>query len=128
MAPRTERREDAGSDDEILRRAWRSLPSTHRQLLESIGASQCQVVNQKLGQAAHERRLSAGLTGLSTSVRNRLDRALAVWLQDLRIMLVDGSHEKLVGLNVRAREQFIAHLAWHEWGHALSVTSALRRT
>lgn len=28
---------------------------------------------------------------------------------------------KLTRLDASAREQFIAHLAWHEWGHALSI-------
>jgi hypothetical protein len=36
-------------------------------------------------------------------------------------VLINESHPKLDGLDANAREQFIAHLAWHEWAHALSV-------
>ena len=35
--------EAAGNADEIVQMAWDSLPSAHRNLLESIGASQWQV-------------------------------------------------------------------------------------
>ncbi len=37
-------------------------------------------------------------------------------------MLIDAGHGKYAGLNVSSYEEFLAHVAWHEWAHALSVT------
>jgi hypothetical protein len=90
-------------------------------MLTAIGASQWRIVAQPLGSAADAFPLSGGFRGLSRSQQTELNRALAVWVKDLRILLINESHPKLVGLGVAAREQFIAHLSWHEWGHALSV-------
>lgn len=42
-------------------------------------------------------------------------------MKDLRLLLIHGAHPKLAGLSPVSREQVIARLAWHEWGHALSV-------
>ena len=36
-------------------------------------------------------------------------------------MLIQGQHPGLIGLSREAAEAFVARLAWHEWGHALSV-------
>jgi hypothetical protein len=35
--------------------------------------------------------------------------------------VVDVGHPQLVGLGERTAEAFIARIAWHEWGHALSL-------
>jgi hypothetical protein len=107
--------------DEIVQMAWEHLPSAHRNLLESIGASQWQVVSQPLGAATDAFMRSAGLPGLSRSAQTAGNAALAVWVKKLRIVLINEKHPKLVGLESTAREQFIAYLAWHEWGHALSM-------
>jgi hypothetical protein len=37
-------------------------------------------------------------------------------------MLVRGCHPTLRGLDVTTRAVVIRQIAWHEWGHALSVT------
>ncbi len=50
-----------------------------------------------------------------------MDLAQGVWIQELRIVLVDAGHAKLTGLDRQTYEAFIARTAWHEWGHALSV-------
>lgn len=55
------------------------------------------------------------------ATRRKLDLALGVWLQELRIILIDVGHAKLAFLDQATREAFIARTAWHEWGHALSV-------
>jgi hypothetical protein len=55
------------------------------------------------------------------ATRHKLDLALGVWLQELRIILIDIGHPKLVGLDQATYEAFIMRTAWHEWGHALSV-------
>jgi hypothetical protein len=101
--------------------AWRSLPSPHRRLLESIGASHRQAVSDPLGKVVDEYRRSADLPGISKGAQRRLDGALAVWVKDLRVVLINEAHPKLAGLSPAAREQVIARLAWHEWGHALSI-------
>lgn len=104
-----------------LHLAWLSLPDAHRSLLESVGASQAQGVDQPLGTAVDSFLRSAGHRGVSATTQRRLDLALGVWLQELRIILVDVGHAKLVGLDEATYEAFIARTAWHEWGHALSV-------
>jgi hypothetical protein len=105
----------------VLHFAWLSLPSGHRALLESIGASQSQGIDQPLGTAVDGFLRSAGQRGLSAAARRRLDLALGVWLQELRIILLDVGHTKLTGLDQATYEAFIMRTAWHEWGHALSV-------
>ena len=105
----------------VLHLAWLSLPTTHRALLEAIGASQWQVVDQPLGAAVDGFLRSAGHRALSLSAQRRLDLALGVWIQELRIILIHASHEKLADLDKATYEAFIARTAWHEWGHALSV-------
>jgi hypothetical protein len=109
------------SADEIVEKAWCSLPSAHRQLLESIGASQSCVVCQPLGQAISEFRQSAGLRRLTKAERTKHDAALAIWDRALRIVLINETHPKLTGLDASTREQFLSHLAWHEWAHARSI-------
>jgi hypothetical protein len=54
-------------------------------------------------------------------MRRKLDLALGVWLQELRIILIDVGHPKITSLDRATYEAFIARTAWHEWGHALSV-------
>jgi hypothetical protein len=110
----------------VLHFAWLSLPTAHRALLESIGASQSQGVDQSLGRAADSFLRSAGHRGLSMATRHKLDLALGVWLQELRIILIDIGHPKLVGLDQATYEAFIMRTAWHEWGHALSVVRCSR--
>jgi hypothetical protein len=105
----------------VLRSAWESLPPAHRRLLEAIGASQWQVVNEPLGGAVDGFLRSAGHRTLPSSVQRKLDLAQGVWLQELRIILIDAGHAKLIGIDTPTYEWFLARTAWHEWGHALSV-------
>ncbi len=107
--------------ERVLQLAWLSLPPAHRALLEAIGASQWRVVDQPLGAAVDGFLCSAGHRALSLSAQRRLDHALGVWIQELRIILIHAGHVKLVDLDKATYEAFIARTAWHEWGHALSV-------
>jgi hypothetical protein len=111
---------EAGTD-KIVRMAWQSLPPAHRALLESIGAGQWQVVDESLGTVADGFLRSAGHRGLTRAMRRELDRALGLWLHELRIVLINETHPKLAGLDAQTREEFISRIAWHEWAHALSV-------
>lgn len=56
--------------------------------------------------------------------RQRLNAALGVWISDLRLILIDAGHEKHVGLDERSYEAALVRVAWHEWGHALSIDRA----
>jgi hypothetical protein len=112
---------DAERADRVMQMAWLSLPPAHRGLLEAIGASQWQVVNEPLGASVDGFLRSAGHQTLTRSAQSKLDRAQGVWIQELRIVLVDAGHAKLTGLDRQTYEAFIARAAWHEWGHALSV-------
>lgn len=60
----------------LLHLSWLSLPAAHRALLESIGASQSQGVDQPLGAAVNSFLRSAGHQGLSTATQHKLDLAL----------------------------------------------------
>jgi hypothetical protein len=101
--------------------AWLKLPPAHRNLLEEVGASQWQVVDAPLGTVAHGMLRSAGHAGLASSVRASLESAFGVWIPALRVLLINAGHPDLTGLSPRAYEQFITYIAWHEWGHALSL-------
>jgi hypothetical protein len=70
--------------------------------------------------------ISAAHRGLSVSAQTRLDRAVGAWIQRLQVVLINERHPALDGLDGEAREAFLANVAWHEWGHALSVVRCSR--
>lgn len=109
---------------QIVDLAWEDLPAAHRSLLEAIGAAQRQAVDRPLGQEVADLRRSAGQVEPSRTERQRLDTALGVWIPDLRVVLVDAGHEKHVGLDETSYEAALVRVAWHEWGHALSIDRA----
>lgn len=101
----------------VLHFAWLSLPHAHRALLESIGASQSQGVDQPLGRAVDSFLRSAGHRGLPMATRHKLDLALGAWLQELRIILVDIGHPKLVRATMRMSLSLRRMLCcWHVGG------------
>ncbi len=106
---------------EIVELAWRDLPSGHRQLLENIGAAQWTVVDQRLGGVVSDLLFSAGYASLSRNERLALDRAVGVWVQQLRVVVVDVGHGALSDLDDSSFEAMVARIAWHEWGHALGI-------
>jgi hypothetical protein len=112
---------DVRRADETVRLAWGQLPAAHRELLEEIGASQWQVVNEPLGSVVDGLLRSCGHPGLSRADRLWMEEALAVWIGQLRLMVLDGGHRLLEGLDETAYEWFVYNNAWHEWGHALSI-------
>jgi hypothetical protein len=101
--------------------AWESLPPANRQLLELVGACQWEIVGGPLGFAVDEYLRSAGSGSLGSTQRRELDRALGVWVRELRVVLINGAHPQLDGLDDQSLEAFLSHIAWHEWAHALSV-------
>ena len=98
-----------------------SLPPAHRKLLEAVGASQWQIANRPIGSMADEMLRSAGQPGLASSVRAKLNGALGAWVPGLQVLLINVGHTAIAGLDLQAYEAFVAHVAWHEWGHALSL-------
>jgi hypothetical protein len=122
VARGTRRAGDVGPDaQEIVQLAWKSLPAADRALLEAIGASQWQITTGPLGDAADALLRSAGHPGFEVAIRDQLNRALGLWLRELRIVLIWSDHPKLEGLDRQSREAFLSRVAWHEWAHALSV-------
>lgn len=113
---------DAERADRILRLAWLSLPRAHRELLAAIGASQWKALDERLGTSVDRFMRSAGHRTPSHSARIDLDRAVAVWVPDLRIVLLNAGHPVFAGLDRPTYEEFLARTAWHEWGHALGLT------
>jgi hypothetical protein len=109
------------SDDEIVRAAWNALPAAERAVLETIGASQWDVVDQPLGEAADAYLRSGGFRGITPAERLRLYGAVGVWLPPLKLMLINSAHSSLDGLDARSRERYLSHIAWHEWAHGLSM-------
>ena len=87
MALGAKRPGGGGDAQEIISLAWESLPAADRALLEAIGASQWQVTTGPLGDAAHALLRSAGHPGLLVGQREELNKALGVWLRELRIVL-----------------------------------------
>lgn len=115
-----------GLTDRLLReikRARARLPVEHRNLLEQIGAQEAAVDDWP-----------SGVQDLYVSVREvpppdaSLAGAAAVWLDGLRVVVFNAPllHETTRGLNDSAREEFVAYIAWHEYGHALSLTRSTR--
>jgi hypothetical protein len=98
-----------------------SLPPAHRNLLEAVGASQWQIATGPIGSMTDEMLRSAGQPGLAPPVRARLDGALGAWVPGLQVLLINVDHAAVAGLDPQAYEAFVAHVAWHEWGHALSL-------
>ncbi len=52
------------------------------------------------------------------------DQALGMWVPDLRLVLINERHPALLNADPATREALLTWVAWHEWGHALSVTNA----
>jgi len=82
-----------------VRQAWQELPHRDRNLLEAIGADQWQVCGQALGTYADQLLRSEGRGSLSASEIDRANAALALWVPDLRVVLINESHRAFDGLD-----------------------------
>ncbi len=121
--------EDADVDrttlaERSVRSAWRDLPTYDRELLQNVGASQWQVTREALGGVVDDLLRSAGLGGLRQPEVRALDDAAGVWIEELRLVLVNAGQHALAELDDRTYEAMLARIAWHEWAHALSVVRA----
>ncbi|HUC00202.1 MAG TPA: hypothetical protein VMS11_10285 [Solirubrobacterales bacterium] len=113
-----------GEANDIVETAWQELPRADRNLLKAISADQWQVCGRTLGAYADELLRSAGRSSLSSAEIARLDDALALWVPDLRIVLINESHPAFDGLDGPTLTYDLSRVAWHEWGHALSIDRA----
>ena len=109
---------------EVVQRAWLELPSGDRNLLEAIGADQWQVCERALGTFADELLRSADRGSLPPGEIARANRAVALWVADLRVVLINENHEAFNGLDGLSLAYTLSRVAWHEWGHALSLDRA----
>jgi hypothetical protein len=106
---------------QLVQLAWDVLPTGDRRLLEQIGASRWEIVAEPLGAAVDARLRSAGHNG-HTPARIQADNAaLGMWIRELRLVLISETHEALVDTDQATREELLTWVAWHEWGHALSI-------
>jgi len=67
---------------------------------------------------------SAGCGKLEASELERADQAVGLWIPPLRIVLLNVAHPSLKGLDPSSFAFDITRVAWHEWGHALSIDRA----
>jgi hypothetical protein len=109
---------------EIVGRAWLELPRGDRNVLEAIGADQWRVCERALGTFADELLRSAGRGSLPPGEIARANKAVALWVADLRVVLINESHEAFDGLDGSSLAYNLSRVAWHEWGHALSLDRA----
>lgn len=110
--------------EKIVDQAWEILPPAHRELLVAIRANQRAVHCGPLGSYANTLLTSAGCATLAEADELSRNEALGLWLPDLRLILINVCHGSLVGLDATSRVAALAHVAWHEWGHALGLTQA----
>jgi hypothetical protein len=112
--------------EKIVRQAWQELPSADRKLLIAISADQWRVCGRSLGTYTDELLRSAGREALPGSEITRANAALALWVPDLRVVLINESHPAFDGLDDSTLSYDLSRVAWHEWGHALSLDRADR--
>ncbi|HEV3321709.1 MAG TPA: hypothetical protein VG147_05890 [Solirubrobacteraceae bacterium] len=106
---------------QLVQLAWDVLPAGDRRLLEQMGASRWEIVAEPLGVAVDARLRSAGHDG-HTPARIQADNAaLGMWIRELRLVLINEKHEALIDTDQATREALLTWVAWHEWGHALSI-------
>lgn len=99
------------------------LPKPHRALLEQLGVQDAVIDDWPGGIQAIYR--SAAMTPPSSP---DLLRAVAVWLQGPRVVAYNGPRLRHAlddpELAPATRRTVLDHVAWHEYGHALSATLA----
>ena len=108
----------------IVEVAWTDLPHDHKLLLQNVGAHRWEVIDAALGGYADDLLHSAGHGRMKASRRAALDQALGVWVDLLRVVLVDAGHREYAGLDDRSYEAALVRVVWHEWAHALGVARA----
>ena len=109
--------------DQLVQLAWDALPARDRQLLENIGAASWKIVERPVGVVAVELCRSAGHQPPPQAEVKAINDALGIWVPEIRTVLINKAHPQLTSADDRTQEGLLTWVAWHEWGHALSVTS-----
>lgn len=107
--------------ESLIGRARQALPGAHGALLEQIGVQDAVIDSWPAGvQGLYE------TVGESPPSLAAIADAVAVWLPDRRVVAYNGPLLLLAlsGINDSTRQAVINNIAWHEYGHALSVTRA----
>jgi hypothetical protein len=101
-----------------IRRSRRCLPASHRALLEQLNVQEAVLHVWPDGVIDIYRTLNE-----RPPKRNRLDGAAAVWLQAHRTVAFNAPllEAAVAGLNEPSARATIESVAWHEYGHALSL-------
>ncbi len=110
--------------DQIVQRAWNELPVQDRRILEEIRADQWEVCAQPLGTYTTELLRSAGCAPLLPEQIASRNQALALWVPQLRIVLINEASEAFDNVDEPSAVYNLSRIAWHEWGHALSYDRA----
>jgi hypothetical protein len=106
-----------------IRAARAALPAEHRELLDQLGVQETAIDDWP-----------DGLIDLYATLREptptpqELDGAAATWLNGLRTVAFNAAAVLHVArdLDEPSRRTIVARIAWHEYGHALSLTRATR--
>ena len=109
---------------DIVKRAWLELPAADRDLLKEIRADQWEICDRPLGTHADRMLRSAGCDSLSTDQVASRNEALALWVPDLLVVLINERHPAFDNVNEPTAVFNLSRIAWHEWGHALSFHRA----
>lgn len=115
-------RDDRSLDLKLLiRRARQLVPASHRGLLEQIRVQDAVIDDWPAGVQALYETLREAPPSLQA-----IGDAIAVWLPDRKVVAYNGPRLVLAlsGVNDSTRQSVINNLAWHEYGHALSVERA----
>jgi hypothetical protein len=79
-------------------------------------------VDRPLGRVTADLLRSAGHRVPNAAQARADDKALGIWAPGLRVVLINEAHPKLLSADHRTREALLTWVAWHEWGHALSIS------
>lgn len=105
----------------LVQLAWDVLPVGDRRLLGAIGANRWEIIEEPLGRAIDARLRSAGHGGCSPAQIRADNAALGMWTRELSLVLINAAHPALREASQSTVEELLTWVAWHEWGHALSV-------
>jgi phage tail protein X len=104
-----------------IRAARAELPAEHRELLDQLGVQETAIEDWP------DRVVDLYATLREPApTRQELDGAAATWLNSLRTVAFNAPAVLHVAqdLDEPSRRTIVARIAWHEYGHALSVTRA----
>lgn len=108
---------------QLIQLAWDTLPPSHRRLLQQIGASHWEIVDRPLGEVTRDLLQAPGRPPQTRAQTDGDNKALGIWVPELRLVLINDAHPAVRSADQATRERLLTWVAWHEWGHALSVAS-----